>query len=142
MKYVKYILQLASFLFIHVCFYIYYAYACIYIFFHFDLGSYNANFLPDNSVGSEGPSCDISIANVTSLSMTKTKKPKTLFLCDFCDKTFEFKSLLERHVVKHTGETPFRCNKCGRSFRHQGSVSNHMCRTSIDSKPEFDGEII
>lgn len=110
----------------------------IYIF-HFDLGSYNANFLPDNSVGCEDPSCDISIVSVSSIP--KTKKPKTLFLCDFCDKTFEFKSLLERHVVKHTGETPYKCNKCERSFRYQGSVSNHMCRNSIDTKPDFDDEI-
>lgn len=127
---------------IFVCFYMYYVYECIYVFFHFDLGNENANFLLDNSVGCEDPPCDISIVTVSSLSSSKTKRPKTLFLCDFCDKTFDFKSLLERHVVKHTGQTPYKCNKCGRSFRYQGSVCNHMCKNSTDVKPEFNDEIM
>ena len=92
-----------------------------------DLEDYSADVLPHSSVTCNNSLSDITVASVSSLATPKMKKPKTVFLCDFCDKTFDFKSLLERHVVKHTGETPFSCNKCGRSFRHQGSVSNHLC---------------
>ena len=41
------------------------------------------------------------------------------FACEFCSKVFRANSLLIRHTTTHTGEQPFNCPTCNKSFSHK-----------------------
>lgn len=47
-------------------------------------------------------------------------------VCDICDKAFKVASHLTYHKRKHTGETPFQCPYCKKSFCGPGSISEHI----------------
>ncbi|XP_071522041.1 uncharacterized protein [Panulirus ornatus] len=47
-------------------------------------------------------------------------------ICDICDKAFKVASHLTYHKRRHTGETPFQCPYCKKSFCGPGSISEHI----------------
>lgn len=48
------------------------------------------------------------------------------FLCRICGKILSSSSSLDRHVLVHTGERPFKCKICGFSFTTNGNMHRHM----------------
>ena len=52
--------------------------------------------------------------------------------CQFCLKVFCTPSLLKRHLVIHTGERPFKCNKCDRTFQQKAHLTNHYGRVHVN----------
>ena len=47
-------------------------------------------------------------------------------VCQFCDKSFNLKKLLSRHVRTFHSENPFKCNQCGRLCRNQSELNIHQ----------------
>ncbi|XP_045614363.1 uncharacterized protein [Procambarus clarkii] len=47
-------------------------------------------------------------------------------VCNVCNKAFKVASHLTYHKRKHTGETPFQCPYCSKSFSGPGSISVHV----------------
>lgn len=47
------------------------------------------------------------------------------FWCLTCGKTFRQSSALSRHRVTHTSERPHRCEQCGKAFNRASSLSTH-----------------
>ncbi|CAC5381029.1 KRAB [Mytilus coruscus] len=46
--------------------------------------------------------------------------------CPFCDKVFYSNGHRKRHLIKHTGERPFKCEECGKGFTEKRSLQNHQ----------------
>ena len=52
--------------------------------------------------------------------------------CKYCDKTFPKPSQLTRHVRVHTGERPFKCQDCSKSFNQKGALLIHQSVSNIE----------
>ena len=48
--------------------------------------------------------------------------------CGFCERTFYLKTQLLYHQRAHTGERPFKCKDCDKSFRINSELSKHIRR--------------
>ncbi|XP_063218326.1 ras-responsive element-binding protein 1-like [Bacillus rossius redtenbacheri] len=48
------------------------------------------------------------------------------FVCRVCGKALSSGSSLDRHVLVHSGERPFRCRVCGVSFTTNGNMHRHL----------------
>ncbi len=55
----------------------------------------------------------------------KRAEPKKCH-CSVCGFSTNYKNLLEDHMRIHTGEKPFTCTCCNRSFRSKGLLSKHI----------------
>ncbi|XP_041471561.1 zinc finger protein 585B-like [Lytechinus variegatus] len=48
--------------------------------------------------------------------------------CSYCHKKFFCKAHLQEHVMIHTGERLYLCDKCGKGFCTKGNFKRHTCR--------------
>ncbi|KAH6954792.1 hypothetical protein DER45DRAFT_596627 [Fusarium avenaceum] len=57
--------------------------------------------------------------------------------CAYCERVFTKEEHLKRHERAHTGERPFKCHKCGRSYARSDVLFRHVQRhISTDDNPE------
>ena len=48
------------------------------------------------------------------------------YLCPYCGKQFSRPSHIQRHIRVHTGERPFKCEKCEKTFKEKRDMMSHM----------------
>lgn len=47
-------------------------------------------------------------------------------VCPYCDKAISSKCGLAMHIQTHTGDRPYRCQRCPASFAHRAAYSSHL----------------
>ncbi|KAI5737650.1 hypothetical protein M8J76_015387 [Diaphorina citri] len=66
------------------------------------------------------------------------QQPKNYF-CDLCGKRFSSRSIMEDHLVSHTGARPYECKTCKKTFVSKYTYKAHLV-THTDRKRPFSCE--
>lgn len=77
------------------------------------------------------------ISTSSPLNATENKNdkfPAKKFVCKECNKSFDYKHVLQNHCRTHTGEKPYNCNICGKKFTRDHHLKTHM-RLHTGEKP-------
>ncbi|XP_007069417.2 zinc finger protein 770 [Chelonia mydas] len=62
------------------------------------------------------------------------RRRKKTHMCETCNKMFPSQSKLERHLLIHTGQKPFKCSLCYKSFRQSTHLKIHQL-THTEERP-------
>nr|XP_020466455.1 zinc finger protein 574 [Monopterus albus]XP_020466456.1 zinc finger protein 574 [Monopterus albus]XP_020466457.1 zinc finger protein 574 [Monopterus albus] len=55
----------------------------------------------------------------------KSHVPERSFVCDICGKSFKKQIHVRNHIRTHTGERPFQCSDCGKTFSSLANLMRH-----------------
>ncbi|XP_030382210.1 zinc finger protein 771 [Scaptodrosophila lebanonensis] len=62
--------------------------------------------------------------------------------CKVCSKVFNSVAYLKEHMMRHTGEQPFRCTRCYRKFVDESKYNAHMDAHKHQDKLEAEAEAL
>jgi len=94
----------------------------------------NRGFMTSRALNTHKPICGVQ----------KPKKEKKIGVhpCLICNKIFNRKCNLERHIKAHNGEKEFMCNHCGKQYRDYRSVRNHTKKKHESCSSEWGTGVI
>ena len=62
------------------------------------------------------------------------------YKCDKCGKVFSQNGSLQKHIRIHTGDKPYKYDICDKGFSQNGSLQKHI-RTHTGDKPYICGSV-
>ena len=66
------------------------------------------------------------LPKITDTGMVTGSSSKCRYKCSDCGKIWRSRAKLEVHRRVHTGERPFFCEYCGRTFTQKGHMRSHV----------------
>ena len=79
----------------------------------------------------QGRNVDETLINGPSTPTEESPKKKR-FPCKECNKTFAFKSSLDKHALIHEGIKPYPCPQCEEGFMKKSHLTNHIMHMHAD----------
>lgn len=78
----------------------------------------------------------LSMMPVSDISLVMSQRLEDDRSCSECGKLFATRYKLQRHLRCHTGEKPYHCNFCNRSFSQTGNFKAHQfkCQKEMGNK--------
>ncbi len=70
-----------------------------------------------------------SSASANAASQQPGSESRNRYRCLECGKGFITPSKLQRHTYSHTGQRPFHCDVCGKSFSQSANLKTHIKNT-------------
>lgn len=59
------------------------------------------------------------------------------YTCEICSKTFTFQQSYHKHLLYHNDDKPHMCNTCGRAFKELSTLHNHeRIHSGIEKKKQ------
>ena len=80
--------------------------------------------------------CEAKFPTEKKLAIHEKRQHNKQHSCNFCGKVCVSQSQLKKHVLIHTGDRPFKCNSCEKSFTQKSHVTFHQ--KTVHSKDGFD----
>lgn len=78
---------------------------------------------------------DSSNESPDSLKSSLTKKSASLHACPVCQKNIAGKNNLEKHLIRHSSQKPFKCDECKKMFSAKRDLQLHEMRHHSKERP-------
>ena len=85
--------------------------------------------LPPSTPDSKRPGATLGPLGVeppSSGDAGQTSSEQKIYRCDYCNKTFLFKSKYHEHLPVHTSARPFQCHLCTRTYKYKYDLRVHL----------------
>lgn len=70
-----------------------------------------------------------------SVKSSATKKSASLHACPVCQKNIAGKNNLEKHLIRHSSQKPFKCDECKKMFSAKRDLQLHEMRHHSKERP-------
>ena len=81
---------------------------------------------PSPSPSNPDSSSNSTTSSSAGSSSSSNSNDQKTYKCDFCAKTFLFKSKYHEHLPVHTNARPFKCGMCSRTYKYKYDLRVHL----------------
>jgi hypothetical protein len=80
-------------------------------------------------------SVEDSDADLSAAVRSAQKRPAVLHTCPVCQKNIAGKNNLDKHLIRHSSQKPFKCDECKKTFSAKRDLQLHEMRHHSKERP-------